>query len=82
MPDAKNSHTLARIIDFVKDAVISNAYAPIVFRASQFMAPSRAGIVSECFDMKNYAGENRLVERLQVAFGGPFDQDLIHARRP
>ena len=59
MPNSKNSDKLPPIVYFVNHPVVSNSYAPIVFRACQLMTARRTWV----FGKRLYVRNNPLKKR-------------------
>jgi hypothetical protein len=57
VPDAHDSHLFKPVVDFVHDAVVAYANAPIVSRAGDFVTTRRPGICGQSSNVRNDAAK-------------------------
>lgn len=78
----RNHHLLPLIIDCQQDAIIANPQA-VTFFPLQFLDPHRAWIFFEGEQSIGNAVTQRARQRVQLLFGGTFDDNLVgHAHLP
>ena len=65
MGDPRDANNFGRVVDNVYHSPGTNANAPLIFMAFEFLASHRPRSVCERQNFAIYAGEQRIIERIQ-----------------
>jgi hypothetical protein len=78
MTDSEHSYDSDHVCDFINDAVVPNANAPVVLRPAELATTERSRVSPKSSEGNGNARANIGGKALQILLGRAFDDDLIH----